>query len=47
MAKKTAPLSQTQLGIYLDSQEACAYNGYFLLTLSDEIDMNRRARVIE
>ncbi|MBO4400577.1 MAG: amino acid adenylation domain-containing protein [Selenomonadaceae bacterium] len=47
MAKKTAPLSQTQLGIYLDSQEACAYNGYFLLTLSDEIDMNRLARVIE
>ena len=47
MEKKTAPLSQTQLGIYLDSQEAGAYNGHFLLTLSDEIDMERLARAIE
>ena len=47
MEKKTAPLSQTQLGIYLDSQEAGAYNGHFLLTLSDEIDMERLASAIE
>ena len=47
MEKKTAPLSQTQLGIYLDSQEVGAYNGHFLLTLSDEIDMERLASAIE
>ncbi len=47
MATKTAPLSQTQLGIYLDSQEAGAYNGHFLLTLDNEIDMDKLARAIE
>jgi len=47
---KSAPLSQTQLGIYSDClsmQKAGAYNGHFLLTLNDGIDMNRLAVAIE
>lgn len=50
MAKKIAPLSQTQLGIYLDClnmQDAGAYNGHFLLMLDNGIDMNRLAAAIE
>ena len=49
-AKKIAPLSQTQLGIYFDClnmQDAGAYNGHFLLTLDNGIDMNRLAAAIE
>ena len=45
--KKIAPLSQTQLGIYLDCTEAGTYNGHFLLTLDDSMDMQRLARAIE
>ena len=50
MVKKIAPLSQTQLGIYLDCLsmgEAGAYNRHFLFTLDDSIDLNRLAGAIE
>ena len=50
MVKKSAPLSQTQLGIYLDClsmAEAGAYNRNFLFTLDAGIDMNRLAKAIE
>ena len=50
MGKKIAPLSQTQLGIYLDClsmEEAGAYNRHFLFTLDDSIDLNRLAAAIE
>lgn len=45
--KKFAPLSQTQMGIYLDCTEPGTYNGHFLLMLDDDIDMNRLATAIE
>ncbi len=45
--KKFAPLSQTQMGIYLDCTEPGTYNGHFLLMLDDGIDMNRLATAIE
>ena len=48
--KKISPLSQTQLGIYSDClsmQDKGAYNGHFLLTLDESIDMNRLAAAIE
>ena len=48
--KKIAPLTQTQLGIYSDClsmQDKGAYNGHFLLTLDNGIDMNRLAGAIE
>lgn len=50
MTKKSAPLSQTQLGIYLDCLsmgDAGAYNRHFLFTLDDSIDLNRVAAAIE
>ena len=50
MVKKSAPLSQTQWGIYLDClsmKEAGAYNGHFLLTLDADIDLNLLAGAIE
>ena len=50
MEKKSAPLSQTQLGIYFDClnmQEAGAYNRHFLFTLDDDIDLHRLAAAIE
>lgn len=46
---KSAPLSQTQLGSYFDSlnmQDAGSYNGHFLLTLDNEIDMKRLAAAL-
>ena len=49
MPKKNAPLSQTQLGIYLDflSMQDGAYNTHFLFTLDDSIDLNRLFAAIE
>ena len=47
---KSAPLSQTQLGIYFDClnmPEKTAYNGHFLLKLDNSIDLNLLARAIE
>ena len=41
MIKKSAPLSQTQLGIYFDCmQEASAYNVHRILTLDADIDLH-------
>ena len=47
--KKFAPLSQTQLGIYLDcvKRGKGTYDGHFLLTLDDGIDMKRLASAME
>ena len=50
MAGKSAPLSQTQLGIYFDClnmQDASAYNVHRILTLGSSIDLNRFAAAIE
>ena len=50
MEKKTAPLSQTQLGIYFEClrmDDKLAYNRHFLFTLDDSIDMDRLAGAIE
>lgn len=50
MEKKVAPLSQAQLGIYLDClnrEDACAYNGHFLWTLDYRIDLSQLATAIE
>ena len=47
---KIAPLSQTQLGIYVDClnmRDAGAYNGHFLLTLDNAVDMKKLAAAIE
>ncbi|MBQ9897067.1 MAG: hypothetical protein IJM40_07130 [Synergistaceae bacterium] len=43
------PLSQTQLGIYLDCvrRGEGAYNGHFLYTLDNNIDMKRLAAAID
>ena len=49
MAEKIAPLSQTQLGIYVDCLrlEGNAYNVNTLLELDAEVDMNRLAAATE
>ena len=50
MDKKTAPLSQTQLGIYFEClrmNDKLAYNRHFLYTLDSSIDMDRLAAAIE
>ena len=48
MTKKSAPLSQTQLGIYFDCmQDASAYNVHRILTLDAGIDLHRFAAAID
>ena len=46
---KSAPLSQTQLGIYLECVRMGegAYNRHFLYTLDSSIDLERLAKAIE
>lgn len=46
---KSAPLSQTQLGIYLECVRMGegAYNRHFLYTLDSSIDLERLATAIE
>ena len=50
MVKKCAPLSQTQLGIYLEClqmKNKFAYDTHVLVTIDKSIDMKRLARAIE
>ena len=50
MQQKSAPLSQTQLGIYFECMrmnDKLAYNRHYLFTLDNSIDMERLAGAIE
>ena len=46
---KRVPLSQTQSGMYFESVRmgGCAYNGHYLYTLDESLDMERLAQAIE